>query len=139
MAEAFGVVAGVTGLLDVGSRLSKKIRAARKTWKTTASELHALHFDLEDLSVLLNMAVYVWRQLEQTIGNEDLGRALARSVDAAGDVVRHLEGVFDDVSALSETARKVAWLRQKGHVEAKMAELGRIRVNIREVLQMCGS
>jgi len=54
MAEPFSISAGALGVLDVGTRLSKRLRQITQTWKNAPQEMLSLQNELEDLNLVLD-------------------------------------------------------------------------------------
>ncbi|CRK44313.1 hypothetical protein BN1723_000999 [Verticillium longisporum] len=133
VAEAFGILAGVVGVLDVGSRVSKRLRSLRRAWKNAPREILQLQNEITDFRVLL---CYTRDLCDAADGcsEEDLSKSLERHLTSANACLDSLERLLNDDNLKEISKMRYWWIRRKNAV---ILERNRLNEAHRSIKMLC--
>ncbi|CRK17831.1 hypothetical protein BN1723_011398, partial [Verticillium longisporum] len=133
VAEAFSILAGVVGVLDVGSRVSKRLRSLRQAWKNAPHEILQLQNEITNFRVLL---CYTRDVCDAADGcsEEDLSNSLERHLTSVNACLGSLECLLNDDN-LKEISKMRYWWIQ--HKNAVILERNRLKEAHRSIRMLC--
>lgn len=135
MAEVFGVVAAVVGVVDVGSRVSARLRDITHTWKHAPAEILALSNEVTDITVVLHHTKDACNSTKAVSADSALAKDLDKYINTARSILTELNNILDQLASTRSLRKKVKWIQLKDVVLSKKNELKSTRTEIRELLR----
>jgi len=135
MAEPFSISAGALGVLDVGTRLSKRLRQITQTWKNAPQEMLSLQNELEDLNLVLD-EIQACQQSIVAASQHDTAVAtnLQGYIREARRHFETLESSLDEMSRLKKYKKKFQWVREQGKISGIQKQIRVVRERIKDLL-----
>ncbi|KAK4211496.1 ankyrin repeat-containing domain protein [Rhypophila decipiens] len=140
MAEIFGIIAGAAGLVDVGLKLSVRLRSLARTWNNASAEILSLHNEISDLSTLLHFTKSVCEESAHHLNLDgrfsDLINQHLNEAKSLLDQISHDLHILEVPELQSPKRRKWKWLNLRSSLLARKHEVNNIRTKLRECLQV---
>lgn len=135
MAEAFGIVAAVIGVVDVGTRVAVQLLAIRHAWKKAPLEILALSNEVSDLNIVMHYTKGACESAKPASTNPDFIKVLDEHIRSAQLHLSEVTDILYPLLAMKELKRKTKWLKMKARLMAKRNDLKMVRTRIRDLLQ----
>ncbi|KAM7193142.1 Ankyrin repeat-containing domain protein [Rhypophila sp. PSN 637] len=140
MAEIFGIVAGAAGLVEVGLKLSVRLRSLARTWNNASAEILSLHNEISDLSTLLHFTKSVCEESAHHLNLDgkfsDLINQHLNQAKSLLDQISHDLHILEVPELQSPKRRKLKYLSLRSSLLARKNEANNIRTKLRECLQV---
>ncbi|KAK0666625.1 hypothetical protein QBC41DRAFT_280530 [Cercophora samala] len=136
MAEVFGIVAGVVGLADVGTRLSLRLRETVRTWSNAPLEVLALNNEISDLTAVLRFTEDACRGAKHTHMSESFTMTLEQQLRTARQFLERIEDIIVLLSSVTGAKQKKRWIQLKATVARQKEELRAVRLKIWDLLHV---
>jgi hypothetical protein len=135
MAEIFGVLAAVVGVLDVVTRVSMRLIAIKNTWKKAPLEILALSNEVTDLNIVLHYTRDACKRVKTGCANAEFTEALDEHIRTATLLLTEVDKILSPLPSMKELKKRRKWLQLKKSLIVKKNELNDVRTRIRDLLQ----
>jgi predicted nuclease with TOPRIM domain len=135
MAEVFGILAGVAGVLKFGSTISTRLRNMIATWRHAPTEILALHNEVEDLRLVLDEMQNCKQEIaEATQRDAAVTAALQRQIQKAQQHFETLDVLLNKLTGSQKFKKKFKWLNEKANIERIKGQIRLTREETKDLL-----
>ncbi|KAK4097051.1 hypothetical protein N658DRAFT_510730 [Parathielavia hyrcaniae] len=139
MAEILGIVAGVTGIVDVGIRVSGRLHKIAKVWKHAPDEILALSREVSDFTAVMHSVEDACRSIQLApSASTRLASTLGDNIMKAAELIRDIDDAIQELASLPKLKQRSKWLSLRTTLEQKIKALHGFRVHVGHLLRAQG-
>ena len=140
MGEAFAILAGVVGLLDITARASRHVRNLMYEWENAPFHFQVLFNEINDSNLVLD---HVKTACEAIItrtgdGSGTLGQALDNQIKRSEPMWLEVNNLLGSIGSISSTGtiqmRRRRWYKQQRRAGELQSDLRNARLRFMELL-----
>jgi hypothetical protein len=136
MSEILGLVAAISGVVDVGTSVGTCLRSISLKWKKAPVEIIGLSNEISDLKVLLEYTKDACKRFAAVCDDKDFVDVLNRHMTVARRLLNQINDILEPLVRMRGFKKRANWIHLKESLMAKKEELQKVRANIKDLLQI---